>query len=404
MRAYERFLRYVGIYTASDPQSGTVPSSAEQFDLARFLVEEMKGLGIADARVDEKCYVYGSIPATPGCEKTPRLGFIAHMDTSPDFCGAQVQPRLIENYEGGDVLLCPGRTLRAADFPHLTSFKGRTLITANGATLLGADDKAGIAEILTAAERLLQEDIAHGHISIGFTPDEEIGAGADHFSLEAFGADYAYTVDGGPEGEIVYENFNAGSADFTIQGFNIHPGEAKDRMVNAALVAMEVNAMLPPDETPRDTENYEGFYHLCDMEGSVETAKLHYILRDHNAARFATREAVMRDIEQCINEKYGPGTATLTLKEQYRNMDEMIRPHFHLIETAKAAIRDAGIEPIVKPIRGGTDGARLSFMGLPCPNLGTGGYAFHGPFEHISIEGMDAATEIILGIIKRYTV
>lgn len=401
MKAYERFLKYAKMYTTSDENSGTHPSSSIQFALAHLLVDELKAMGIS-AECDEYCYVYATIPATAGCENVPAIGFIAHMDTSPDFCGENVSPRIIENYDGEDVELGEGRILKRSDFPHLAELKGRTLIVTDGKTLLGADDKAGIAEIMTLVATLIEKDLPHGKICIAFTPDEEIGEGADHFDVARFGADFAYTADGDAEGGIEYENFNAAGAVFEINGFNIHPGSAKDKMINASLIAMEINSLLPADEIPSKTEGYEGFFHLTDMEGCVERATVKYIIRDHSAESFAKRCELARQIEKKINAAYGEGTVVLTLKEQYRNMEEMIRPCFHVVETAKRATLEAGIEPIIKPIRGGTDGARLSFEGLPCPNLGTGGYAFHGPYEHITVEGMDKAVEILLGIVRLY--
>ena len=401
MKAYERFLKYARMHTTSDEMSGTHPSSSIQFALAHLLVDELKAMGIA-AECDEYCYVYATIPATKGCENLPAIGFIAHMDTAPDFSGENVSPRIIENYNGEDVELGEGRILKRSDFPHLADLKGRTLIVTDGKTLLGADDKAGIAEIMTLVETLIEKDLPHGKICIAFTPDEEIGEGADHFDVARFGADFAYTADGDAEGGIEYENFNAAGAVFEINGFNIHPGSAKDKMKNASLIAMEINSLLPADEVPSKTEGYEGFFHLTDMEGCVERATVKYIIRDHSAESFAKRCELARQIEKRINATYGEGTVILTLKEQYRNMEEKIRPCFHVVETAKKATVAAGIEPIIKPIRGGTDGARLSFEGLPCPNLGTGGYAFHGPYEHITVEGMDKAVEIMLGIVKLY--
>lgn len=403
MQAYERLLKYVSVHTASDPLSKTVPTTKRQFDLGRQLVEELKSLGVEDARIDEKCYVYGTIPATKGYEEKTRIGFIAHMDTAPDFCGENVKPQIIKDYNGEDVPLGDsGRILKTEDFPHLKQLKGRTLITTDGKTLLGSDDKSGIAEIMTMAERLLKEKIPHGKISIAFTPDEEVGAGADYFDVEGFGAEFAYTVDGGVEGEIVYENFNACEAVFHINGFNVHPGSAKNTMVNAQLLAMEINRMLPGFETPADTEGYEGFYHLCQMEGNVEKAYLEYIVRDHSGEMFCARKETLRHIEKVMNEKYGKGTVTLTIREQYRNMAEKIKPCMHLIDHAAKACSLIGIEPVIIPERGGTDGARLSFMGLPCPNLGTGGYAFHGPYEHVTAEGMEKSVNLIIGIIKEY--
>lgn len=404
MKAYERLLNYVKVFTTSDDDSETVPSSSRQFDLAKLLVEEMKAVGIADARVDDKCYVYGSIPATPGYEDKPAIGFIAHMDTAPDFNGDNVHPRIIENYDGGEVVLGEsGRVLRPAEFPHLPSLKGRTLIVTDGTSLLGADDKAGVAEIMTAAETLINGGMPHGKVLVSFTPDEEVGRGADHFDVEGFGADFAYTVDGGQENIIEYENFNAAGAHIEINGFNVHPGSAKDIMINALHVACEIEGMLPYGQTPRDTEKYEGFFHLCDISGTTEHASMDYILRDHSAEIMKARKETLLHIEKLLNAKYGEGTVKVTIRDQYQNMIEKIKPCFHLIENAYAAVRELGIEPETEAIRGGTDGARLSFMGLPCPNLGTGGYAYHGPYEHITVEGMDIATGIILNIIKKYS-
>ncbi len=401
MRAYERLLRYVKIYTTSDEDSTTTPSAAREFDLANILVDEMKEIGIKDAHVDDKCYVYGSIPATPGYEDKPAIGFIAHMDTAPDFSGENVNPILHENYDGKDVLLGnSGRTLAIKDFPHLKNFAKRTLITTDGTTLLGADDKAGIAEIMTAAERILTEEIPHGKICIGFTPDEEIGAGADHFDVAHFGADYAYTLDGDLEGNIEYENFNASSAEVIVRGNNVHPGSAKDIMVNSITVAMEFHNMLPAEEVPEKTDGYEGFIHLTDMAGDVAQTKLSYIIRDHDLEKFHAKEACMRAAAEKINEIYGPNTLELVIKESYLNMKCKIDACPEVIDWAKEAIRMAGIEAKEVPIRGGTDGARLSFMGLPCPNLGTGGFGFHGPYEHISVEGMDTCVDIICNIVK----
>lgn len=403
MRAYERLLNYVKIYTTSDEESTTVPSTARQFDLAKILVEELQSLGVTDARVDDKCYVYGTIPATAGYEDKKSLGFIAHMDTAPDFTGENVNPIVEENYDGEDVVLgTSGRVISVADFPHLKSLKGRTLIHTDGTTLLGADDKSGIAEIMTFVEELLNSNEPHGKICIGFTPDEEIGAGADHFDVKTFGADFAYTVDGGEENAVEYENFNAAGATVKFNGVNIHPGDAKDIMVNAALVAMEFNAMLPPTEVPSKTSGYEGFFHLTDMSGEVSTAKLSYIIRDHDEKKFADKKKVMEHAANIINQKYGEGTCVLEIKDQYQNMLEKIKPHMFLIDYAFKALEDAGENPKAVAIRGGTDGARLSFMGLPCPNLGTGGYNFHGPMEHITAEGMDTVVKVLHGIARQF--
>lgn len=402
MKTHERFLNYVRIHTASSEDSTTVPTTARQFDLAKMLVEELHALGIENARVDDKCYVYASIPATAGCENAPALGFIAHMDTVPDFSGENVQPRIIENYDGGEVVLGnSGRTLSPEKLPHLPMLKGRTLIVTDGTTVLGGDDKAGIAEIITAVERILSENIPHGKICIGFTPDEEVGSGADNFDVAAFGADFAYTVDGGIEGEIEYENFNAAGAKVVVNGFNIHPGDSKNKMINALLVAMEFNSMLPA-ETPANTEGYEGFFHLTDMGGSVEKCEMSYILRDHSSEIMTARKASMEHAAKILNERYGAGTVELGIRDQYRNMKEKIEPCMHLIENAIAAAKELGIEPRVQPIRGGTDGARLSFMGLPCPNLGTGDFACHGPYEHVTVEGMEKCTEMVIKLVEKY--
>ena len=403
MRAYERLLKYVKIYTTSDEESGTTPSAQREFDLGNLLAEELKEIGVENVRITEQCYVYGEIPATPGYEQVPALGFIAHMDTAPDFCGEGVKPQIIGDYDGNDIQLGQsGRVLSCKAFPNLCALKGRTLITTDGTTLLGADDKAGVAEIMTMAEQLIREKIPHGKICVAFTPDEEIGEGADHFDVEGFGAKYAYTVDGGAENEIEYENFNAAGAQIEITGLSVHPGDSKDTMINAALVAMEFNQMLPSGETPRGTSGYEGFFHLTDMSGDVSEAKLSYIIRDHSTAHFEVRKEQMQHIADLLNEKYGQGTVKLVIKDQYRNMREKIEDCMFLIDYAKQAVQEAGLQPKEVAIRGGTDGARLSFMGLPCPNLGTGGYAFHGPFEHITTEGMDYTVNILKGIIKAF--
>ena len=404
MKAYERLLNYVRINTKSSEESGTHPSTESQFALANALADELKALGCANVTVTEKCYVYAKIPATNGYEDCKKIGFIAHMDTSPDFSAEKVNPIITPNYDGGALTLGEsGKILDPKMFPHLTSLSGRTLITTDGSTLLGADDKAGIAEIMTLAEELISQKTPHGEVLIAFTPDEEIGEGADFFDTERFGADFAYTIDGGAEGSLEYENFNACSATFKISGINVHPGSAKGAMINASLVAMEINAALPSAEIPSKTEGYEGFYHLTDMEGTVESASVSYIVRDHSAELFEARKATLMHIEKTMNEKYGNGTVVLQIKDSYRNMKEKIIPHMHLVENAKKAAAEAGAKPTVEPIRGGTDGARLSFMGLPCPNLGTGGYAFHGPFEHITVEGMDTAVRILHNIVKIYS-
>ena len=404
MKAYERLLNYVKILTPSNENSQIVPSSDCQFDLARVLEKEMNKLGLTDVYLDDKCYLYGKLPATKGYENCPAIGFIAHMDTVSDFCDHPIRPILTKNYNGealplGDSSL----VLDPKVFPHLSSLKGRTLITSDGTTILGADDKAGIAEILTMVERLISKEIPHGPISIAFTPDEEIGSGAEYFDIKRFDADFAYTLDGDTEGEIQFENFNACKAEFEIRGFNVHPGEGKDTMINASLVAIEINNCLPSMETPRGTEDYEGFYHLISMQGEVGEAKLNYIVRDHDKNGFEERKKTLRLIEKNLNAKWGEGTVTLKITDQYLNMKEIVEEHMHLIDHAKKACEAAGVAPLILPIRGGTDGCQLSFKGLPCPNLGTGGHAFHGPYEHISVEGMEKSVELLLALIQEYT-
>ena len=403
MRAYERLLNYVKVYTTSDPVSDTHPTTARQFDLARMLVKELQDLGLADAHVDEHCYVYATLPATPGHEAAKGLGFIAHMDTSPDAPGENVKPQIHENYDGGDVVLPgTGAVLSTRQFPFLAKLKGQTLITTDGTTLLGADDKAGVAEIMTALERIIAENRPHGKLCIGFTPDEEIGEGASLFDVEGFGAAYAYTVDGEDVGEISYENFNAAAAVVTVHGFSVHPGSAKNSMINAQNVAMEFHAALPAFSRPEHTEGREGFFHLTSMQGDVTTAHLGYIVRDHDAAKFAACKAQMQHIAACLNDRYGAGTVELDIKDSYYNMLEKIQPHFHLVENARKAIRAAGLEPIETPVRGGTDGATLSYMGLPCPNLGTGGCNAHGRYECNTKENMEQCVQIVLEIVKGY--
>ena len=403
MRAYERFLQYVKVYTTSDEESSTHPTTARQLDLGRMLVAQLEELGLKDARLDEYGYVYATLPATPGCEQAAGLGFIAHMDTAPGTSGENVNPQIHENYDGGDVLLpATGAVLKPADFPFLSEMKGQTLITTDGSTLLGADDKAGVAEIMTMVERLIREGRPHGKICIGFTPDEEVGQGADLFDVDGFGAAYAYTVDGDDVGEISYENFNAAAAAIKIHGLSVHPGSAKNTMRNALSLAMEYHAALPAFECPEHTEGREGFFHLCDLQGDVSEAVFHYIIRDHDADRFAVRKAQMQQVADRLNEKYGAGTVELELTDSYRNMLEKIRPHFHLVENARAAIRAVGLTPVESPIRGGTDGATLSYKGLPCPNLGTGGFNFHGPMECITVEKMDQAVEVLLNLADLY--
>lgn len=399
MKVQDRLLKYVAYWTTSDESGSVIPSSEREFALGRELKQELEDLGLSRVILTDHCYVYGLLPATSGMEDRKAIGFIAHMDTAPDYSGENVKPQIIENYDGSDILLKGSNTyLKVSDFPTLETLTGRTLITTDGTTLLGADDKAGIAEIMTALEQIITEGTPHGDIWIGFTPDEEIGAGADLFDLDYFKADFAYTVDGDYEGEVAYENFNAASADFIIHGVNVHPGESKDIMVNAALLATEIVSRLPKAETPAHTEGREGFYHLTDMSGDVAFAKLSFIVRDHDKDIFESRLNLLRTIEVEMNQEYGAGTVELTITHSYENMLSVIEQHMDVIERAQNAIRESGLEPISRPVRGGTDGARLSFMGLPCPNLGTGGYGFHGPYEHISVEGMETAVRIIKSI------
>lgn len=403
MRASQRFIQYAKIHTTSSEETGTHPSTERQFDLARILEKEMREVGLQDVRLNENCYLYGFLPATPGHEMAPGIGFIAHMDTSDEASGENVNPIFHENYDGKDVVLPQnGVVLDTVRFPFLKDMVGQTLITGDGSTLLGADDKAGIAEILTMIERLQAENIPHGKICVGFTPDEEIGEGASLFDVEGFGAAYAYTVDGGDVGGLEYENFNAAGAVVTVHGFSVHPGEAKDIMVNAQNVAMEYHLSLPQTERPEHTEGREGFYHLTSMMGQVTLAKLGYIVRDHDREKFLQRKETMLKLAEQMNEKYGEGTVEVDLQDSYFNMIEEIKPHWHLIENARSAIRAAGLEPIEEPVRGGTDGAMLSFKGLPCPNLGTGGFNFHGVCECITAEKMDQATEILVQLAKLY--
>ena len=401
MRAYERFIQYVQVHTASSEETDATPTTQRQFDLSRLLAKEMEAMGMQNVLVDEHAYVYGFLPATEGFEDKPCIGLIAHLDTIPDFSGENVKPTLVPVYDGGVVALGEsGKALDPAQFPHLKKLIGHTLITTDGTTVLGADDKAGIAEIMTACERVITEKLPHGRIAVCFSPDEEVGHGASLLDLERFGADFAYTVDGEELDQVNCETFNAAGASWEVHGFNIHPGSAKDQMINAALVAMEINALLPAAERPEHTEDHEGFYHLTEMQGNVEKAELHYIIRDHDAASFAAREKTMRQIEKYINEKYGAGTARLTIREQYRNMIEKLEDHMEVVELAERAIRAAGMEPVRVPIRGGTDGAQLSFRGLLCPNIGTGGYCCHGPHEHTTVENLDRGTELLLHLIR----
>ncbi len=401
MELKERFLEYVGFDTQSCEESESYPSTRKQLALLNHLADQMRALGLTEVSVDDWGYATGTIPATPGYEKSPVLGLIAHVDTSPDMSGRDVKPQVIARYEGGDIRLNDELTMRVEDFPELSNFVGHTLIHTDGTTLLGADDKAGVAEIMTAAEHLLAHpEIPHGKIRLGFTPDEEVGRGVDHFDVAAFGADFAYTVDGGYEGELEYENFNAAGARIRIQGRNVHPGYAKDKMINAIQVAAELNALLPAWERPEHTEGYEGFFHCTAFNGTVEQAEVSYIIRDHDADRFEARKQLMRQSVELLARRYGEGVLTLTLKDQYYNMRRMVEPHPELIGRAVEAMRRAGVEPLVRPIRGGTDGARLSFMGLPCPNLFTGGMNFHGKFEYCSLTTMHKAVQTLLNLVQ----
>ena len=399
MNTTERFLKYVTFDTRSEQEVEQIPSTKKQFELANALADEMRQMGISGVRVDEHAYVYGFLPETaPGL---PSLGFIAHMDTSPDAEGANVKPRIVNNYDGKDIQLNQTTALSPERFPALSRYVGQDIIVTDGNTLLGADDKAGVAEIMTMAEILLKHpELRRGKISIGFTPDEEVGRGADMFDVKGFGADFAYTVDGGGLGELEYENFNAAGARVTVYGRGIHPGSAKNKMLNAMHVAMEFDAMLPPCERPEHTEGYEGFFHLTQMAGDVEKAALGYIIRDHDMALFTQKKALMEEAASYINKKYGNGTLKLELRDSYFNMKEKILPHMHLIDTASAAMRALGVEPEIVPVRGGTDGARLSYMGLPCPNLCTGGHNYHGKFEFVPVQSLERTTEILVKIVE----
>ena len=400
MQAYERLIRYARIYTTSDENAEITPSTARQFDLSNMLAEEMTAMGFQAVTVDEHAYTYGVVPASEGCEDWPSVGLIAHLDTAPDFSGKGVKPQLVPDYDGTDLPI-GNRLLSPEQFPDLKNLIGHTLITTDGNTLLGADDKAGIAEILTACEEIMEEKLPHGRIAVCFVPDEEIGHGAALLSLERLGAAFAYTVDGGDPEEINYETFNAAEAVVDFQGVNVHPGEAKGIMRNASLLAMEFDALLPAGERPEHTEGYEGFFHLTQMQGNVENAQLRYIIRDHDADRFEARKQKMAENVRSLNGKYGEGAASLLIREQYRNMAEILAMHPEIIRRAEDAVRMAGLQPRCVPVRGGTDGAQLSFRGLPCPNLGTGGAAFHGPYEHISVQNMDLCVRILKNLLTQ---
>ncbi len=399
----DKFLRYVAVETTSNDSSDTQPSSKCQLDLLQMLADELNAMGVK-ATLDEWGYVMATIPSNID-KDVPAVGFIAHVDTAPDASGKDIKPQIIENYNGEDILLNAqtGVKIPVADFPEIKQYKGQTIITTDGTTLLGADDKAGVAEIMSAVEYIMEHpEFKHGEIKIGFTPDEEIGRGVDKFDVEKFGAQYAYTMDGGQIGELEYENFNAASAKIHILGRNVHPGYAKDKMINAIIIAMELNGMLPVQQRPEFTSGYEGFFHIVGITGAVEEASVSYIIRDHSMAKFEQKKALMKDVVAFINAKYGEGTAVLEMKDQYYNMREQVEPHYHIIEKAIKAMEMADIKPMVQPIRGGTDGARLSFMGLPCPNIFAGGHNFHGKLEYLPLQSMEKASQVVLNIISLY--
>lgn len=405
-KVIENFLKYVKIDTQSSEDSALTPTTQKQHDLAKVLVGELQKMGAEEIIYDkERCYVYASVPASVGYETAPVLGFIAHMDTSPAVTGTDVKPQIVEDYDGEDLVLNKEKkiVMRVADFPELASYKGKKLIVTDGTTLLGADDKAGVAEIMAMAEYLLKHpEISHGKVRVGFTPDEEVGAGADYFDVRLFGADYAYTVDGGRLGELEYENFNAAGAKVTVHGRSVHPGEAKDKMQNALLMAQEFQSMLPVAENPMYTCGYEGFFHLDRLNGTVEEAVAEYIIRDHDRGKFEKKKETFLQIGEFLNRKYGENAFEIEMKDSYYNMKEIIEKHMHLVENAREAMMELGIEPVVVPIRGGTDGARLSFMGLPCPNLCTGGVNFHGRFEYACIDEMEKITQLLIKITQKY--
>ena len=400
----ERFLRYVAVDTQSDESSDTQPSAAKELVLLKMLRNELEAMGVK-AELDEWGYVMATIPSNVEDKDVPALGFIAHVDTSPDASGADIKPQIIEGYDGGDVALngVPGLALKVADFPELAEYKGQTIITTDGTTLLGADDKAGVAEIMNAVQYIMEHpEFKHGKVCIGFTPDEEIGRGVVKFDVKKFGAKYAYTMDGGAVGELEYENFNAAAATVTIQGLNIHPGYAKGKMKNAILIGMELSGLLPVEQRPEFTSGYEGFFHLISFNGTVEEAKLSYIIRDHDMDLYEKRKAILQDCVNFINAKYGEGTASVEIRHQYYNMRKQVEPHFEIIEKAVKAMEMEGIKPKIQPIRGGTDGANLSFMGLPCPNIFAGGHNFHGKMEYVPLESMEKASKVILNIISLF--
>ena len=402
----EKFLRYISIDTASDPESPTQPSTEKQLTLSRLLVNELKEMGIKDATLDQYGYVMATIPSNlPSGSKVPKIGFIAHVDSAPDAPGDNINPQIIENYDGSDIVINSEKNMimKTAEFPELLKYIGQTIITTDGNTLLAADDKAGVAEIMAAAEYLMTHpEFPRGEIKIGFTPDEEIGRGVDKFDVKKFDADWAYTLDGGEIGELEYENFNAASAKIHIQGRNIHPGYAKDKMINAIILASEFNSLLPVEQRPEFTQDYEGFFHIIRFDGTVENAMIQYIIRDHDFDKFEQKKNLIEESITFMNKKYGNGTFRLELNDQYYNMRKQVEPHYHIVEKAVEAMKMAGVEPNIKPIRGGTDGSRLSYIGLPCPNIFAGGHNFHGRYEYVPLESMEKATQVILNIVKLY--
>ena len=400
MTIVDRFLKYVSFHTTSDENTNMTPSTPGQMEFAKYLAEELKQIGLKEVTLDKNGYIMATLPAN--CEGKPTIGFIAHMDTAPDASGKNIQPRIVKNYDGKDIELSEGIVLETAKYPEILHYVGQDIIVTNGKTLLGADDKAGIAEIVTAMEYLIQHPaIEHGKIRIGFTPDEEIGQGADHFDVKAFGCDFAYTMDGGAVGELEFENFNAAACKIHVHGVNVHPGSAYHKMQNSMRIAYQLAVMLPRWETPEHTQDYEGFYHLIGMNGTVEETTLSYIIRDHDRARFESRKRELEHLVRKVNREYGEGTCEIEMRDQYYNMREKIEPVMYIIDLAKEAMTAVGITPKVKPIRGGTDGARLSFEGLPCPNIFAGGENFHSRYEYLPIPSLEKASEVILKIIKK---
>lgn len=398
----KKFLRYVSFDTQSDENSETQPSTAKQLKLLKQLVKELKAMGIEDAAMDEYGYVMATVPSNMK-KDVPAIGFIAHVDTAPDASGKDIKPQIVKDYDGKDIVLNKEKDiiLKVGDFPEMADYKGQTIITTDGTTLLGADDKAGVAEIMSAAEYLMEHpEVPHGPVKIGFTPDEEIGRGVVKFDVSKFDAKYAYTIDGGAVGELEFENFNAASAKIHIQGSNLHPGYSKDKMVNSIIIGCELNGMLPVQQRPEFTEKYEGFFHIIGFSGTVEETNISYIIRDHDMAKFKAKKKMMQDVVDFLNRKYGEGTVTAVIKDQYYNMRKKVEPHYHIVTTAVKAMEMAGVKPKIQPIRGGTDGANLSFKGLPCPNIFTGGHNFHGKLEFVPIQSMEKAEKVILNIIR----